>query len=303
MADPELALAVASALLERGDHAAAAVLLGHARARGARAGPSAGRASPCPLPRWRSTSRGYAGTSRPRSRPAGSWSAPGSSTARRSTPACERSRSRTSASPSCGPARRRRPSHLERARGAAAEAGREWLVLISVAHLALLAATTADYARSARLARDAIALRRGHGWDRTWPAGGAYLALTTAEFLWDHSEDALHTLELARLALTTTQERPLRAGFALLRANGLAARGEPESAVAVLQTGAEELGDWPLLPAIRDQFAAREAVLRAELGEREQATGWWAAGGVAPPPRSCSPSSSSRTVRRTRRAR
>ena len=42
--------------------------------------------------------------------------------------------------------------HLERARGAAAEAGRDWLVLIAVAHLALLARHDRDYARSARLA-------------------------------------------------------------------------------------------------------------------------------------------------------
>jgi LuxR family transcriptional regulator, maltose regulon positive regulatory protein len=35
--------------------------------------------------------------------------------------------------------------------------------------------------------------------------------------------------------------------------------------------GAEELGDWPLLPSLREQFLAREATLRAELGEREHA--------------------------------
>ena len=66
---------------------------------------------------------------------------------------------------------------LERGRGAAAEAGREWLVLIALAHLAMVAGAQDDYARAARQAREAIALAEQHGWERTWPAGGAYLAL------------------------------------------------------------------------------------------------------------------------------
>ncbi|HYH90334.1 MAG TPA: LuxR C-terminal-related transcriptional regulator [Solirubrobacteraceae bacterium] len=270
--DPELALAVASALLERGDHAAATILLGHARA-GAERVPAEREArfvvSVAALEIHVARLRGDLAAAIEAGRElvrAGQLDEAQVDAGLRALALAHLGIAELWAGEAA-----EAEHHLERARGAAAEAGREWLVLISVAHLALLAATTADYARSARLARDAIALAEVNGWDRTWPAGGAYLALTTAEFLWDHGEDALHTLELARLALTTTQERPLRAGFALLRANGLAIRGEPESAVAVLQTGAEELGDWPLLPAMRDQFVAREAVLRAELGEREQA--------------------------------
>ena len=119
--------------------------------------------------------------------------------------------------------------HLERARGAAAEAGRDWLVLMAVAHLALLAATTSDYARSARLAGDAIALAEAQGWDRTWPAGAAYLALASAEFLWDRSDDAAQTLEHCRAALGATQERPLRAALALVRSVALDRQGELET--------------------------------------------------------------------------
>ena len=36
----------------------------------------------------------------------------------------------------------------------------------------------------------------------------------------------------------------------------------------MLEAGAEELGDWPLLEPIRNQFGVHEAMLRAELGDR-----------------------------------
>ncbi len=161
--------------------------------------------------------------------------------------------------------------HLERARGAGAEAGHDWVVLIATAHLAVLAGTRHDYPRSARLAREAIALAERRGWQRTWPAGAAFLALAGAQFLWDRTDEAAETVEYAREALAGTQERPLRAGLALMRSGVLADRGEPEAALAVIEAGVEELGDFPLLAAIRDHFAIREAMLRAQLGDRDQA--------------------------------
>jgi LuxR family maltose regulon positive regulatory protein len=161
--------------------------------------------------------------------------------------------------------------HLERARGAAAEAGHDWVVLIAIAHQAVLAGTRHDYPRCARYAREAIALAERRGWLRTWPAGAAYLSLGSAQFLWDRFDEAAETIELAREALAGTQERPLRAGLALLRSGVLGDRGEIEAALAVIEAGTEELGDYPLLPVMRDQFAIREAMLRAQLGDREQA--------------------------------
>jgi LuxR family transcriptional regulator, maltose regulon positive regulatory protein len=172
--------------------------------------------------------------------------------------------------------------HLERARGAAIEAGRDWLVLIAVAHLALVAGTQDDYARSARHAREALALAERRGWERTWAAGGAYLALTTAEFLANRFDEAAVALEHAQEALAGTRERPLRAGLALLRSGLLATRGQVEIALAVLVAGAEELGEWPLRATIREHFAAREAVLRAELGERREAIRLADADGAGP---------------------
>ena len=160
---------------------------------------------------------------------------------------------------------------LQRGRGAAAEAGREWLVFIALAHLAMVAGAQDDYARAARQAREAIALAEQHGWERTWPAGGAYLALTTAAFLSDRLEEAEALLARAQDALADTRERPMRAVFALLRSGILTARGDHEAALAVVLAGSEALGDWPVRSTIREQFDAHEALLRAELGERTQA--------------------------------
>jgi LuxR family maltose regulon positive regulatory protein len=162
-------------------------------------------------------------------------------------------------------------THLASARGVAAEAGQDWLVLIAIAHQALLAGTLDDYARSARLAREAIALAESRSWERTWPAGGAYLALATAEFLGDRIDAATEALEAAQDALAGASERPLRAALALMRAGVLRAHGELETALAVLSAGAEELGDWPLLSVIRDHFAVVEAAIRAELGDHDRA--------------------------------
>lgn len=161
--------------------------------------------------------------------------------------------------------------HLERARGAASDAGQDWVLLIAIAHLAVLAGTRHDFPRSARHAHQAILLAERHGWQRTWPTGAAYLALAGAQFLWDRGDDAAQSLEHAQEALAGTRERPLRAGLALLRSGVLSSRGDTESALAVVEAGADELGDYPLLGAIRDQFALREAMLRAALGDREQA--------------------------------
>ncbi len=161
--------------------------------------------------------------------------------------------------------------HLERARGAAADAGHDWLVLIAVSHLAVLAGVTHDYPRAARHAADALALADAHGWQYSWPAGAALLARAGAEILWDRGDEAAQSIDQAQQALAGTQERPLRAGLALLRAASLASRGEPESALAVLEAGEEELGDFPLVATLHDQFALKAAGLHAALGDRRRA--------------------------------
>ena len=157
--------------------------------------------------------------------------------------------------------------HLEHAKGAATDAGRDWLVLMAGAHLAVQALVVYDYPRVARQANEAIALAQRRGWERTWPAGAAYAALGGAQFLWDRLADAAISLERAQEALAGTRERPLRAALAIIRAGVLGVRGEPETALAVLGAGEEQLGDWPAPPELREQFAVLEALLRAEVGD------------------------------------
>jgi LuxR family maltose regulon positive regulatory protein len=158
--------------------------------------------------------------------------------------------------------------YLERGCAAAAEAGRDWLALVARAHQALLAGAQDDYVRSTRLAAEALALAEEHGWSRSWPAGAAYLAVTAAELVDGNLDAAEPALGHAHDALANTRERPLRAVLGLQRSRLMAARGDHEAALAVVVAGSDALGDWPLRPAVRDQFAVREAVLRAELGDR-----------------------------------
>jgi LuxR family maltose regulon positive regulatory protein len=200
--DPELALAVASALLERGDHPAAEALLGSAESAAERVPPERRQrfivsvaALRMHVGRLRGDLEAAVATGRSLLREGALET--------RSVDAGLRALALVQlgiAELWAGDAEEAE-HHLERGRGAAAEAGHDWLVLMAVAHLALLGATTADYARSARLAGDAIALAEREGWDDSWPAGAAYLALAAAEFLWDRSEDAARTLERCREAL------------------------------------------------------------------------------------------------------
>jgi LuxR family transcriptional regulator, maltose regulon positive regulatory protein len=161
--------------------------------------------------------------------------------------------------------------HLERSRSAAAESGRDWIVLIALGHLAIQSVVDHDYPRAGRHARDAIALAERHGWERSWPAGAGFVALGAAEFLWDRLDDATATLARAQEALAGTRERPLRALLALVRAGVLNAGGDPDTALAVLSAGAEQLRGWPVMPKLAEQFIVVEALARAQLGNREQA--------------------------------
>jgi LuxR family maltose regulon positive regulatory protein len=161
--------------------------------------------------------------------------------------------------------------HLERGRAAAEESGRAWLVLAAVGHLALLATVRDDFPRAARLAREAIEVAEERGWERTWPAGAAFLALSTAELVSGRLGAAETAVQHAQAALAKTRERPLRACLALLRSRMLAMHGDPEAALAVLVAGEEQLGDWPLRPSIHAHFRVGEAVLRADLGDRARA--------------------------------
>ena len=81
--------------------------------------------------------------------------------------------------------------HLERARGAAAEAGHDWVVLIAVAHLAVLAGD----ARTTTRARPGTRARRSRSPSGTAGSGPGRPARRTsrsaaAQFLWDRGDEA-----------------------------------------------------------------------------------------------------------------
>ena len=163
--------------------------------------------------------------------------------------------------------------HLERARAAASEAGHDWVVLIAIAHLAVLAGTQHDLPRvgaarargdrARRAARLAADLAGGRGLP-----GAGRCPVPVGPGDGRSRDDRARAGSAGRHAGAAAARRRSRCCAPACSPRS----GETEAALAVVEAGAEELGDFPLLAAIRDQFAIREAMLRAELGDREQAT-------------------------------
>jgi LuxR family maltose regulon positive regulatory protein len=159
---------------------------------------------------------------------------------------------------------------LERAKAAADEAGGSWLALAALSYLAVAAGLRDDFSRAGHVALQAIALAEEHGWSGTWPAAPAYGVHATVELLGGRlaAAEAAHARALA--ALDVAGEPPLRALVGLLRSRLLGARGDLGAALVAVIDAVSALGDWPLRADLRDQFAVREAVLVAALGDRAQ---------------------------------
>ena len=268
--DPELALAIASALLDRGDHAGAARLLRSAEAaaervpedREARFAVSFAALS-LHVARLRGDLSGALETGRALARDG--RLEPGVVDARPAGAGAREPRDRRAVDRRGGLRRaapRARPRRGGRGRPRLAGPGRGCAPGAAHRHAARLpplgpACRRGDRARrAARLGADV------GGGSRVSPARDGARSCGTG------ATTAARSVELARDALHGTQERPLRACLALLRSGVLARAGDVEAALAVLEAGAEELGDWPLLEPIRNQFGAHEAMLRAELGDR-----------------------------------
>jgi LuxR family maltose regulon positive regulatory protein len=160
-------------------------------------------------------------------------------------------------------------AHLDRAYANALDAGNDWTALAAAAHLAVACAFRGDLQRALRHADHAVRLAVRRGWGRSEPAGAAYCVQAAVAIQRGQREEAEALVSRASEALHETRERPLRAVHALNRALLLSDAGEPEDALNVLQVARDEVGDWPLLAPLEDQLLAREALLRAAVGERQ----------------------------------
>jgi LuxR family maltose regulon positive regulatory protein len=159
-------------------------------------------------------------------------------------------------------------AHLERAYANALDAGNDWTALAAAAHLAVARAFRGELQRSLRHADEAVKLAVRRGWGRSEPAGAAYCVQAAVAIQRGQREEAEGLVARASEALHETRERPLRAVHALNRALLLSDAGDPEAALRVLQVARDEVGEWPLLGPLEDQLLAREALLRAAVGER-----------------------------------
>jgi LuxR family transcriptional regulator, maltose regulon positive regulatory protein len=159
--------------------------------------------------------------------------------------------------------------HLERAHASARDGGNDWTALAATAHLAVACAFRGHIVGALRHAERAVSLAQRRGWGRSEPAGAAYCVQAAVAIQRGRREDAAALVARASEALHETRDRPLRAVHALNRALLLSDGGEPEAALSVLQVARDEIGDWPLLAPLDDQLLAREALLRAAVGEGE----------------------------------
>jgi LuxR family transcriptional regulator, maltose regulon positive regulatory protein len=158
-------------------------------------------------------------------------------------------------------------AHLDRAYANALDAGNDWTALAATAHLAVARAFRGEIRRALRHADEAVRLAVRRGWGRSEPAGAAYCVQAAVAIQRGQREEAEALVARGSEALHETRERPLRAVHALNRSLLLSDAGEPEAALNVLQVARDEVGDWPLLAPLEDQLLAREALLRAAVGE------------------------------------
>jgi LuxR family transcriptional regulator, maltose regulon positive regulatory protein len=160
-------------------------------------------------------------------------------------------------------------AHLERAHANALDAGNDWTALAAAAHLAVARAFRGELPRALRHADEAVKLAARRGWRRSELAGAAYCVQAAVAIQRGRREEAEGLVAQASEALHETRERPLRAVHALNRALLLSDAGDAEAALSVLQVARDEVGEWPLLAPLEDELLAREALLRAAVGERE----------------------------------
>jgi LuxR family transcriptional regulator, maltose regulon positive regulatory protein len=160
---------------------------------------------------------------------------------------------------------------LETARGAATAAGRDWLLVLTIAYLAVDAMLRGRYERATRLAAEADELAQRRGWSGTWPTGITALLRSAVAFNRNRLDEAEQHIDRAVERVKGSGDRPLRGTTAIQRARLLAARGQPELAFEALQEARQWLQDWPIMPAITGVLAGLEATVVAASGELQDA--------------------------------
>ena len=158
--------------------------------------------------------------------------------------------------------------HLQQAAGLALECGNDFVLFLAESYAAA-ADTRAGRLQEARTrARTAIQLAERRGWTRLAHAAIAYSTLATVH-LWRGETDAAERLaEQAAETVEHSSEPLLRPAVAQVRARLLALRGEPLTALDLLEAAN---ADGPLPPFLRVSSGLLEAELWLGLGEPARA--------------------------------
>ena len=156
---------------------------------------------------------------------------------------------------------------LEAARRSASEGGCDWLLLLALAHLAAHAMLAGRLGRAGRLADETVALATERGWLRTWPVGlaeGVYSAVTLER---NQLDDARHHFARCEELLAHPRDRPLRVAVRIQRARLQMAEGHSESALESLEAADDLVGDWPMARALRGLLSGSRTIVEAALGD------------------------------------
>ena len=156
---------------------------------------------------------------------------------------------------------------LSEARAAATSAGLDWVTTICLAYLSVEALFSGRLARAERLVGEAEALARRRGWFRTFPVGICAGVRSSIALERNRIDDAERWFQRTEDLLRASPDPPLRMTVELQRARLLAARGDAEAGLEALLDSVEAVRGWPMLPSMLGAAAALEATLRASLGE------------------------------------
>ena len=130
---------------------------------------------------------------------------------------------------------------LEGARALAAELGAEWVMLGCSGRTAALEAAAGRLSRAETAARSAIATAEPRGWHRSAPAAWAYAALAAVHWQRDELPDAERRCDAAAVAAHASGDRQALVATRILRAHLAGAGGDVEQSRGLLRAVDEDL--------------------------------------------------------------